>query len=57
MTLVKKIYNAIPFITVPIATRRQRLLKDPVVIELILGAFVAAQQGERPEVYIKSLMR
>jgi hypothetical protein len=55
--LVKQVYGGIPFFRVDVDTKRKRLLKNPIVIELIKGAFVAFAQGECPETFIKSMKR
>lgn len=56
-TLVKEWFGGITFFRVTIENRRKKLLRDPVVIELIKGAYVACLNGETPEVYIKSMSR
>jgi len=52
---VKKWYEGLPIFRVSLQNKRQKLLSDPVVIELIKAAMIAAKFGESPETFIKSM--
>jgi hypothetical protein len=55
--MTRKFYP--PWLTfrVPIQTRRRKLLNDPLVIELIRAAMVAAVQGESFDMFVKSMKK
>jgi hypothetical protein len=54
---IRKFYP--PWLTFsrPIQTRRQRLLSDPMVIQLIREAMTAAVWGESPDTFIRSMKK
>jgi hypothetical protein len=55
-TLIKKTYAPwFKIFTISIQSKRAKLLKNKIVNQLIDGAFIAAQHGETPETYKKSM--
>ena len=54
-SIVKKLYGGLKLFTFPIQTKRQRLLSDPGVIELMHIARMSILDGETMENLIKRL--
>jgi len=52
---VKKWYEGIPFIKIPIEEKRKKLLKDELVISLLKAAHLAGLHGESFDMFYKSM--
>ena len=55
--MIRKHYPPWLTLRVPVQTRRRRLLENPIVIDLIRAAMVAAQQGESFETFVSSMKK
>ena len=40
-TLVKKVFDGIPFLKIPLDTKRKRLLNNPVAVDLMRECYIA----------------
>jgi hypothetical protein len=54
-TLLRKMYGGLKLFSIPIQTKRQRLLNDPEVIDLMRIARMSILEGETMEDLVKRL--